>query len=80
MSKSGKGRGTYVIGKGNRLGKTSKTKEFGIFEGLEKHSEQLHMRENGGNEAGGGGGGEIMKSLLNSVQKFGFVPRRMGNH
>lgn len=54
MSKSGKGRGTYVIGKGNRLGKTSKTKEFGIFEGLEKHSEQLHMRENGGNEAGGG--------------------------
>lgn len=54
MSKSGKGRGTYVIGKGNRLGKTSKTKEFGIFEGLEKRSEQLHMRENGGNEAGGG--------------------------
>lgn len=51
------------MGRGSRMGKSSKTKESGIYEGLEKHSEQLHNRamiENAGGEVGRG---EIMKSL-----------------
>lgn len=52
------------------MGKTSKTKESGVYEGLEKHSEQLHKRAMVENEAGEVGRGEIMKSLCLFVCLF----------
>lgn len=72
MGKSGKGRGTHVLGRGNRLGKTSKTKAFGIFEKLK--------RKKGATEAGEAGRGDVLKRPWSSGKEFGFVPRRMGRH
>lgn len=60
MEKSGKGRGTHVSGRGNRLGKTSKTKAFGVFEKLKTI---LDNRNKGATEAGEAGRGDVLKRL-----------------
>ena len=52
MRKSGKGKRMQVKGRGNRLHKTSRTEEFGVFEGLENILSNWSKGENGGNEAG----------------------------